>query len=86
MESIDAEFRERYVRLVERWTEVLGPPRFFGPWQAAGFSQGQAAAELTCWDGPEGRLQIELSDRGREFPFLIRVACYPVPAAEHPAA
>jgi hypothetical protein len=78
MESIWTEFTDHYNYVVEHCSSVLGPPSFSGNWRMEGYPEGQAASNITYWNHPKGRMQIELDHPDKEFPMFVRVVCYPV--------
>lgn len=77
MENIWTEFTDHYNRLVERCSSMLGPPNFSGNWGMEGYPEGQSASDVTYWDHPKGRMQIELDHPDKELPMFVRVSCYP---------
>jgi hypothetical protein len=46
------------------------------------YPKDQSASILTYWNHPEGRLQVQFDQEDKELPFVISIACYPVPRAE----
>ncbi len=69
---------EFYRRLVTLWTRWLGAPALCGAGRAEGYPCGQKALHLSRWSNPQGYMQVEFDHPEKDFPFFVRVACYPV--------
>ena len=77
MEAITDEYTRDYMRLLEGYTLVLGPPSFSGKWDEPGYPKDELAMLLTYWDRQEGRIQLQLDHSDKEVPVVVTLASYP---------
>lgn len=74
---IEEEYKAQYNRLKEAYSWVLGPPAFSGAWGTDGYPEDEAAAQITYWDHPEARVQLEYDHPDKEYPVFIRTVLSP---------
>lgn len=76
MDAIISEYQNYYNNLKDYCILELGPPDFSGRWGTDGYPEDQTANHITYWNNPQGRMQIEYEHPDKEYPIIVRVACY----------
>ena len=79
----EMEYRGHYDRLKEYYSVVLGPPNFSGAWGTAEYPEDEIAADITYWNHPEGRMQLEYDHPDKELPVFVSVSSFPVHQQEN---
>ncbi len=77
LEKTQTKFTNLYKELVRHYEVILGSPKYVGCHGMSGYPESEIAWQLSCWQLPEWRFQIELDHPDKEYPFFLKICWYP---------